>query len=324
VQKRISVIIGAYNAEPFIQRCVDSIVQQEQFPMDDLEIILCNDGSEDNTLAVMQEYQRQYPGVVSVDTHENIKPAKTKNRAIEMATGKYIIFLDADDWLERDFCNRFYIEIERSGADVVFGGYKRVSQTGDVLKVATPSLCEYAKYMFVVSTMRIHRREHMMKHAIKFTESTYGEDILFSVKQIAAGAVFKPILYAGYNYLYNTDSITNTTQKGFDEANLKTVKNLLEQIIKIGEPLKNEPSFQYYLVRTVVFNLLYSGRNSSSQQFIVAYKQLFSLLNLRVPEMQYTMIAPKGETLSVRFIIFLFLLFRRLRVVHLFSKVYCR
>ena len=327
MQKKISVIIGAYNAGPFIRRCIDSIIPQRDFSLDDIEIVLCNDGSTDDTLDIMNEYLELYPNVVKVDSHKNMKPAKTKNRGINKSTGKYLVFLDADDWLEKDYCAKFYHYIEKYDVDVVFGGYKRISEDGKLLKTGSPPLYDYAKYMFVVSTMRIHRRSFIIKNDIFFTENAYGEDILFTVKQLAARANFLPIVYNGYNYLYNTGSITNTTQKGLDEANIKTAINLVEQITKIGRPINKQSEFKYYLVRTVVFHLLYAGKHSSKRQFMNAYKQLFKILQKHVPEVDkigYVFYSPKGENFNVRVIIASVLLFRRLGMMPLFAKTYCR
>jgi len=95
----VSVIIPCYNAEEYIGRCIQSVLAQSctQF-----EIICVDDGSQDNTLSILKEYEQKYPQRVKVIGRKNTGASAARNAGIQLATGKYIQFLDADDALGTD------------------------------------------------------------------------------------------------------------------------------------------------------------------------------------------------------------------------------
>jgi glycosyltransferase involved in cell wall biosynthesis len=96
----LSIIIPVYNAADYLPRCLDTVFSQEM-ENSDYEVIAVNDGSQDNSLAILETYQRQYPNL-SVITQENRGEALTRNRAIALAKGEYIAFVDSDDAVERN------------------------------------------------------------------------------------------------------------------------------------------------------------------------------------------------------------------------------
>ena len=97
----VSVIIPAYNAQKYIANAVRSALEQEGVAEDEREIIVINDCSSDHTHIVMEDFARD-PAVRYVENEYNCGVAETRNRGIRMARGKYIAFLDADDWWEPD------------------------------------------------------------------------------------------------------------------------------------------------------------------------------------------------------------------------------
>ena len=126
----VSVVVPVYNGEKHLRRCIDSVFANG---FEDLEILLINDGSADGSAAVMAEYEKAYPGTVRAFTHENMGVARTRNRGIESARGRYILFLDQDDWFDHDYIQTFFEAIEKSGSDVVVGGYKRPDASGKIV-----------------------------------------------------------------------------------------------------------------------------------------------------------------------------------------------
>ena len=93
--KKISVIVPVYNGEEYIERCINSVLNQTY---KNIEVIVINDGSQDDTMTVLSKY-KNVPNVVIVEK-ENEGVSKARNIGIERATGTYIYFLDADDWIE--------------------------------------------------------------------------------------------------------------------------------------------------------------------------------------------------------------------------------
>lgn len=93
----VSVIIPVYNCAPYLRQCIDSVIDQTESSW---EIIAVDDGSTDDSVAVLREYERRFDGKMRVVTQENAGPARARNRAIDLAKGKYLLFLDADDFID--------------------------------------------------------------------------------------------------------------------------------------------------------------------------------------------------------------------------------
>ena len=120
---RISIIIPVYNAEQNIKKCVNSIIPQLT---EEDEILLLNDGSTDNSLLVLRELEKQWENIRVIDK-KNEGVALTRNRGIQEARGKYICFVDNDDFVDADYISVFYSAIQQNDYDIVLGGYRRVT-----------------------------------------------------------------------------------------------------------------------------------------------------------------------------------------------------
>lgn len=112
----VSILIPVYNAEKTINRCLDSVLDQTY---SDIEVILVNDGSKDDSLSVLQEYAEK-DRRVTIISQENQGVAVARNIGLDNATGDYILYVDSDDWIEKDMVERM-LEIS-ANADIVFCG----------------------------------------------------------------------------------------------------------------------------------------------------------------------------------------------------------
>jgi len=121
--KTLSVVIPVYNTEKYIKRCMDSILLKEI--LNDIEVILVNDGSKDNSLNIIKEYGEKYPESVIVVDKENGGHGSTINAGLKIATGKYFRVIDSDDWVNsRDFA-KFVQKLRNEDVDVVITNYKK-------------------------------------------------------------------------------------------------------------------------------------------------------------------------------------------------------
>lgn len=114
MMEKISVIVPVYMSELYLEKCLDSIVQQTY---QNLEIILINDGSTDGSAAICQRYQNQDERV-KVYHKRNGGVSSSRNRALEVVTGDYIVFVDNDDWLELDHIQNLYDLLKKTDADM--------------------------------------------------------------------------------------------------------------------------------------------------------------------------------------------------------------
>ena len=117
----VSIIIPAYNAEKYIEQCIDSIISQTY---KNIEVIIVNDGSTDNTLAICEKYAKEDKRIKIVKK-KNEGVSKARNDGIKIATGKYIMFIDSDDYIDDDYIEIMHKNIVEKKADLVVSNYTR-------------------------------------------------------------------------------------------------------------------------------------------------------------------------------------------------------
>lgn len=111
----ISIIIPAYNSEKYIAKCLESVINQT---LCEIEVICVNDGSSDNTLAIIDKYAKKDSRIKTID-QENSGVSWSRNRAIESSLGQYLLFVDADDWIEKGTCEIAYNTALKYQADII-------------------------------------------------------------------------------------------------------------------------------------------------------------------------------------------------------------
>ena len=209
---KISVIIPVYNAELYLKRCIDSVLNQS---FKSFEIIAIDDGSKDNSFKILNEYQQFSPNI-RILSRENKGAAYTRNEGIELAKGEFIMFIDSDDYIKSDYLQVFYDEISRGLDDAVIGGLQRVNQDGKQLFSIQLGKDKWSKYRSISPCARIYRKKFLQDNNLHFPEFPLGEDLLFSLKVYSKSKNINTISYCGYFWFYNENSASNTLNKGFN------------------------------------------------------------------------------------------------------------
>lgn len=168
--ERLSIIIPAYNAENFIQRCMNSVLDQEYNI--DVEIIVVNDGSTDSTATILQRYDKQYPGIFKIVTKENGGLPSARNAGLDAAAGDWIWFIDSDDYIPR---NSMSYEIDHFLSDDI-------------------DVCKFGSTTLDPITLKTFREP----------EFIHG-DIIYEGKTIAGYDRVRPTFVC--NHIYRTESI---------------------------------------------------------------------------------------------------------------------
>ena len=115
---KISIIVPCYNVEKYVGKCIESLLAQT-IGRDKLELIFINDASTDGTLRILKAYERMDPEHICVITYdENIKQGGARNIGLSYATGNYIGFVDADDWIEPDMYERLLTMVKKYNCDM--------------------------------------------------------------------------------------------------------------------------------------------------------------------------------------------------------------
>ena len=313
----ISVIIPVYNAQDGIKRCVDSLLNQS---FKNFEIILLNDGSKDNSLNILKEYELKYSFVRVIDK-QNEGVAVTRNKGILLAEGEYTMFMDNDDFVDSDYIETFYQAIHEKKLDLVIGGYKRVNQDNQIIFSQDIQQSEWSKYIIMAPWAKIYRTEFLKTNNLEFFDYGIGEDIIFNLAAYKATDKIGLLDYKGYNWYYNSQSISNTSQRGFSPK--IDILVLFSKILELGKPSKLEV---YYLKRYYVWYLLFSGRSSSDQEFIHQYIRIKEWLkeNKLISTISPLSKKVQGERFQTKISLIVFLSLEKLRLVPLFAKIYCK
>lgn len=131
MDKLISVIIPCYNVEKFIDRCMNSLINQT-IGLQHLELIVVNDASTDHTLDKLKKYESRYPdNILLIDLPENIKQGGARNIGLQYATADHIGFVDSDDWIEPTMYEQLYEKAMKYDCDLVSCKFRRVFEEGD-------------------------------------------------------------------------------------------------------------------------------------------------------------------------------------------------
>ena len=129
--RKVTLIVPVYNSEDYIGRCLDSILNQTY---QNFEILVVNDGSKDNSQKIINEYKEKYPNKIIAIEQPNKGVAITRNESVKRANGDYIMFVDNDDYLDKDYIETFVKTAEDGDYDAVLGGYRRPNEDGKILK----------------------------------------------------------------------------------------------------------------------------------------------------------------------------------------------
>lgn len=226
-QPLVSVIVPAYNAAGFISRCVESITSQS-YP--ELEILLLNDGSTDDTLAVCRKLAAADSRIRVVDK-PNTGAADTRSCGLALAHGEYIQFADSDDHLLPGCTANLVAAMQRSHADLVLAPYRMMVPRKDggydtreysLLPAGVYNKVDYlwqltgnaAAFYYGVLWNKLYRRDILTRHDIRFTsEMRWAEDLVFNMQYIQYAEVFASIPQPGYYYVQNPQSICHTQIK---------------------------------------------------------------------------------------------------------------
>ncbi|MDE5966638.1 MAG: glycosyltransferase family 2 protein [Lachnospiraceae bacterium] len=190
--KKISVIIPCYNVEAYIERCMDSVLAQT-IGVENIEMILVDDASTDGTLAHLLHYESMYPEhTIVIPCKENRRQGTARNLGLSYATGEFIAWVDADDWLEPDMYMSMYQKALEYGCDVVACKAMRDDGTGQAVRHpennhfveihTDQEVSDNIAYRFWGTgeiVTRLCRRDFLLDNDIYFAENVCYEDALW-------------------------------------------------------------------------------------------------------------------------------------------------
>ena len=228
----ISVIIPIYNAAKYLPKCLNSLLSQT---FGDFEVICINDKSQDNSLDILKEFTQKDERIKVIDNEKNLGAALTRNVGIDRAEGKYIYFLDADDYIDEKYLECMVEKIEQQNCDVVLN-LSIISESNGVLTEYKhpfmPEIKEDGEYLDKITTLnvapcfiwaRIYRKSFLNEHHLRFLDIHATDDVVFNA--IVDMYLDKTFVFYGenYHYIVNTTGVTGTA-KSVDNRDFQHIK----------------------------------------------------------------------------------------------------
>lgn len=281
--KKVSIIVPFYNVEEYIERSIKSLVEQS---LEDIEIILVNDGSKDGSEEIAKEYKKRYPNKIVYLEKENGGLSDARNYALPYATGEYIAFLDSDDYVEEDMYEEMYVTAKMDKADIVECDYlweypeETIESKGRAYKDRKDMLLNAR----VVAWNKLIRKELIEKTRVKFPVGLRYEDVEFFYKLVpyinSISIVKKPFIH----YVQRENSISNT-QTSKTAQIIDVLNNVLEFYKEndIYENYKNELEYNYarYLLCSSMLRMIMIEEKNEREKTI---KNAWEKLNTTFPK----------------------------------------
>ncbi|MBO8195635.1 glycosyltransferase family 2 protein [Streptomyces oryzae] len=240
-ERLVSVITPAYNALPYLKRCIASVTHQSLDP-GRIEMIVVNDGSTDGTAAELDLLAERHPRLLRVIHQENSGgPSGPRNRALDTATGRYVFFLDADDYLAPEALARLTTTAEENSADVVLGKIASVGRRvpRSMFRANQPDADLFTSRVYwALSVQKLFRKELLDRLQLRFdTSLRIGEDQPFTaLAYLRARRISVVADYDCYYLVRRPDgqhlTYTNKTQPALDS--LDQVCELLRTELEPG------------------------------------------------------------------------------------------
>ena len=255
MEKILTISIASYNVEKYIAETLDSLVQSSA--IDDLEILVVNDGSKDRTVEIVKGYEKKYPQSVRLIDKQNGGWGSTINASLQVATGKYFKLLDGDDWFETANIEPFIEFLKKTDEDVVLTQYTKVYEPAmsRVLEICTlPELTTI--FIGDIDAIAMHSvcvKTSVIQGKIQITEHCFYTDSEFVVKVFyhAETAIYLPISIYEYRLGLGGQSVAPTSMgRNFlqHEKMFKTVCPIVyssEKLKKYRDSMHRMASSQY-------------------------------------------------------------------------------
>lgn len=286
----ISIIVPIYNTAKYLDECIQSILHQTY---SNLEIILVDDGSTDNSLQICKKYAKQDPRI-RIFHKENGGLSSARNAGLELATGDYLMFCDADDFYLSNSCELLEKEITEKNADYVIGNYIHCSEEGKLWEYPIfrkekysnfqLDIHDYEKSFYIMSSSvcnKIFRLSYIRKLNLHFVDKIPAEDAIFTTSCfIKSKAVFyiDDIIYI-YRQRKNGTSISTNNNLNYFRGISKAYYH-----IYMNFKLNHELGFYRYFYLKTLFYILYKFIDSTvmtkeEQELALITLQWFSRLS---------------------------------------------
>lgn len=289
----VSIILPVYNVEQYLEECLESILNQTY---DDYELIAINDGSTDKSLIILGSYHEKFAGKLTIYSQTNLGVAVARNKGLSVAKGKYVYFLDSDDWIDEKTLEVCVDSLEKENANLVLFDAKAFSDgvSGSILKKFNyvrnlPKTIYYGNQVFSDSVNNLYivpcwcylfEREYYKD--LGFIPGILHEDNFFTTMLFIKSRKAVVLKEQFFNRRVRPNSIMtmNKTKRHFD-GYYCTIKELKNNLSKEGEKGIKKELAKYYntLLRYAIFSEIEVNGKLNFKRKFELLKDNFDFIN---------------------------------------------
>ena len=280
---KVSIIVPVYNVEKYIDKCLNSLVNQS---LQDIEIIIVNDGSKDNSEKIVEQYVEKFPNKIVYLKKQNGGLSDARNFGIPHAKGEYVAFLDSDDYVEVDMYEKMYTLANTEDSDMVECDFyweypnKIKKDIGEIYS----NKKEMLQKVRVVAWNKLIKRNVLEKSKVKFPKGYLYEDVEFTYKLIPfinnVSFLKEPLIH----YIQRDNSISNSQNE-----RTKEIFDILENVLNyykenaIYEEYKDELEYTYtrYLLCSSLLRIVKIKNKKTRKKLI---EETWNNLNTKFPD----------------------------------------
>ena len=271
-----SIVMPVYNAEKYLAKSLSCILNQT---FSDFELILVNDASKDQSLAVCEIYAARDRRITVVNLTDNCGAAEARNQGVERATGRYLSFVDADDYIEDDFYRQFYDALQEEDYDYVKCGaheeyfdaeytllYSRHCVLPEQAFRGSEEIAEQVVDMEQIPLFGyiwngVYRRNIVRENRLRFDSTLkVNEDFDFNLQYLPFVKKMKCLSYCGYHYAKRNNTSLSSQQKNYDyEKHLLKVRSFLQLLKQNHMETQSMLDKVYWMFTRFTFSALEAG-----------------------------------------------------------------
>lgn len=271
---KISVIIPVYNAEKYLQRCLDSVCKQS---LKEIEIICIDDCSSDNSLEILKKYSKNYKNLIVLHLEKNGGESAARNAGLALAQGEYLAFVDNDDELDLNFLEKLYQKARAENADIVKGEVMEIGYNGK--KTAVKQITAGGdKWLFVTYWWcAIFKRAMIAENNISFsTKHILGGDLLFLNQAIIAAKNLQIVDGIYYNYYRREDS---GDSKILSAEKMRSALEIYEMVTdNINEKISSSDAVYTFIFHHFIVGAFYLSVRSEDEKL----KKLCAEISMKI------------------------------------------
>lgn len=246
---KVSIIIPVYNVEKYLRRCLDSIVNQT---LKEIECLLINDGSPDQSQKIIDEYVRKYPLLFKSYIKENGGLSDARNFGLNYVTGEYIAFVDSDDWIEPTMCEKMYETAVNQSADIVICDFFMEWEVTGVRNYIQGLRCDsnddFENFLISPSSAwnKLYKADLFLKTNIRYPKGLWYEDLATTTRLVPFCKKLSYVNEAFVHYIQREGSIMSTVNEKI--LDIYKAIEIIEEYYKINgvyDKYKKEIEYMY-------------------------------------------------------------------------------